>query len=120
MKFKEAVTYDDMLMVPQYSDIISRGEVDIGSDLSFNTRLSLPIIASPMDTVSEVDMAVTMSDSGGLAIIHRYNTIDEQSRLVGWVRDTEGTQGKVAAAIGVSGDYRERAEALVEAGVSIL
>ena len=75
MKFKEAVTYDDMLLVPQYSDITTRKEVDIGSDLSFGFRLGLPIIASPMDTVSEVADDVygdgtTLED---LAVIHRYN-----------------------------------------------
>ncbi len=50
MKFKEAVTYDDMLIVPQYSDITSRSEVDISSRLG-HRELRLPIIASPMETV---------------------------------------------------------------------
>ena len=53
MKFKEAVTYDDMLLVPQYSDIQSRREVDISSELGMGKFLKLPIIASPMDTISE-------------------------------------------------------------------
>ena len=53
MKFKEAVTYDDMLLVPQYSDIESRSDVDLSSNLSPDLRLQLPIIASPMDTVCE-------------------------------------------------------------------
>ena len=61
MKFKEAVTYDDMLIVPQYSDIESRKEVDIGSNLG-HRELRLPIIASPMDTVSGVDMAMRSLD----------------------------------------------------------
>ena len=74
---QEAVTYNDVLLVPQYSDIKSRNEVKLTSNLSDN-QFRLPIIASPMDTVSEKDMVVAMADEGGLSIIHRYNTIEEQ------------------------------------------
>ena len=79
MKFKEAVTYDDMLIVPQYSDITSRSEVDIGSNLG-HREFSLPVIASPMDTVSEAQMSLAMNEAGALAVLHRYNTITEQQR----------------------------------------
>ena len=119
MKFKEAVTYDDMLLVPQYSDITSRSEVDIGNSLGVKD-LSLPIMSSPMDTVSEVDMAVAMDKSGGMAVIHRYNTIEEQSSLVRKVyKETQGW-ANLAAAIGVTGDYLERAEALIGSGIDTL
>ena len=64
MKFKEAVTYDEMLMVPQYSDIVSRNEVDIKSYLG-DREFSIPIIASPMDTISETEMAKAMGNMGG-------------------------------------------------------
>ena len=74
MKFKEAVTYDDMLLVPQYSDITSRSEVDTTSCLG-HREFTLPIIASPMDTVSETDMALAMNQAGGLAVLHRYNSV---------------------------------------------
>ena len=80
MKFKEAVTYDDMLMVPQYSDIVSRNEVDIKSYLG-DREFSIPIIASPMDTISETEMAKAMGNMGGLAVLHRYNSITEQQRM---------------------------------------
>ena len=113
MKFKEAVTYDDMLLVPQYSDITSRNEVDITSCLG-HREFTLPIIASPMDTVSETDMAATMNQAGGLAVLHRYNSIAEQQDMAMQVN------GQVAAAIGVTGDYLERAEAIIAAGVDIL
>ena len=82
MKFKQAVTYDDMLLVPQYSDITSRRDVDISSQLNSSLTLELPIMASPMDTVSGVGMSVAMAKAGGLAVIHRYNTIPEQGELV--------------------------------------
>jgi len=119
MKFKEAVTYDDMLMVPQYSDITSRSEVDIGSNLG-HREFSLPVIASPMDTVSETEMALAMSRAGGLAVLHRYNSIGEQQKMAHEVINSIDWAGQVAAAIGVTGDYFERAEALLAAGTDIL
>jgi IMP dehydrogenase len=128
MKFKEAVTYDDMLIVPQYSDIQSRQEVDISSDLDETFRLQLPIIASPMDTVSEAAMSVAMANAGGLAVIHRYNSITEQGHLVSRLEQAfahqpsapiPGTQ-PIAAAIGVTGDYLERATTLVGVGANTL
>ena len=98
MKFKEAVTYVDMLMVPQYSDIQSRNEVDISSDLGRGKVLELPVIASPMDTVSEDAMAIAMNNAGGMAILHRYNTVEEQQAMAQRVVDQTDWNGNVAAA----------------------
>jgi len=119
MKFKEAVTYDDMLLVPQYSDITSRSEVNISSWLNSRHSLELPIIASPMDTVSEVEMSVAMAKAGGLAVIHRYNTIPEQGTLISQTANHVSTS-LVAAAIGVTGDYLERATTVVSLGANVL
>ncbi len=119
MKFKEAVTYDDMLLVPQYSDITSRSEVDISNNLG-HKEFSLPVIASPMDTVSGVQMALAMDKAGGLAVLHRYNTISEQQKMAHEVVAQTDWSGQVAAAIGVTGDYLERAEALIATGVDVL
>ena len=119
MKFKEAVTYDDMLLVPQYSDIVSRNEVDISSYLG-DREFSIPIIASPMDTISETEMAKAMGNMGGLAVLHRYNSITEQQRMAKEVVSHSDWSGQVAAAIGVTGDYLERAEALIAVGTDIL
>jgi len=119
MKFRESITYDDMLIVPQYSDIKSRGEVDISNTLG-DDLFTLPVIASPMDTVSEGEMAVAMADHGGLAILHRYNSIDEQIRMAHEVIGRIGPDRRVGAAIGVTGEFLERADALITAGVRIL
>ena len=117
---QEAVTYNDVLLVPQYSDIKSRNEVKLTSNLSDN-QFRLPIIASPMDTVSEKDMVVAMADEGGLAIVHRYNTIEEQVNIVEHsIANLANPDSSVAAAIGTSGDYLERAVALVGHGAKIL
>ena len=111
----EALTYQDVLLVPQYSDITSRKEVVLTSFLDENLSLGLPIIASPMDTVSETTMASAMSQLGGMAVIHRYNSPEEQARMV-----YESEAMIVGAAIGMTGDYKRRAELLVNAGISAL
>jgi IMP dehydrogenase len=80
----------------------------------------LPIIASPMDTVSGAGMATAMSEAGGLAVLHRYNSITEQQKMAQEVINSTNRSGQLAAAIGVTGDYLERAEALIAAGVDIL
>ena len=124
MRFKKALTYDDVLLVPQYSDIESRKEVDIGNNLDKRICLDFPIISAPMDTVTGLDMAYTLGSKGGLGVVHRYMTIDEQSSLVKELHSSL-PPGKllsinVAAAIGVRGDYLERAMELANNGANVL
>jgi len=109
-------SYDDVLLVPQYSDIRSRRDIDISTDLEKGVKLQLPIFASPMDTISEGAMADAMGQVGGSAIVHRYNTIEEQVREVQRVT----SPAVVGAAIGISGDYMERAVELVDGGADFL
>ena len=122
----KGLAYDDVLLVPQYSDIKSRSEIDIGSVLESpfaDIKCPLPIIASPMDTVSESDMALEMWENGALAVIHRYNTLEVQASHVQSValRAHPSVAGiDIAAAIGAAGDYLDRARALVSAGARIL
>jgi len=111
---RSSLSFDDVLLEPKYSDIESRGQIDIGNHLSETTYLELPVISSPMDTVTEDEMSWTMYDEGGLGVIHRYNTIEEQIALV------RKRKAFVAAAIGVTGEYEERASALFDAGVRYL
>ncbi len=121
MKIQEVLTYNDVLLEPQYSDIKSRSEVSVASTLRGNgptTKLGIPIIASPMDTISEEEMGVAMWQEGGLAVVHRYNTITEQASILDGIIVNAGCNA--AAAIGTSGDYLERASALYETGVRIL
>jgi|TARA_X000001388_G_scaffold74360_4_gene67287 IMP dehydrogenase len=112
--FKNALSFDDVLLSPQYSDIKSRSEIDLTRVIG-KTKFSLPIISSPMDTVTESEMASVMYDRGGLGVLHRYNTIEKQCDMV---RDSE--LRVIAAAVGVSGDYEERAWALYDSGVKIM
>ena len=72
------LTFDDVLLVPQYSEIRSRQQVDTKTRLIGDIELAIPIVASNMDTVCEVEMAIKMAQLGGVGIIHRYLTIEEQ------------------------------------------
>ena len=110
------LSYDDVLLVPQYSDIRSRSEIDISTDLGHGLELQLPIISSPMDTISEAQMANAIGGIGGTAVIHRYNSIEKQTQMVSAVNQP----CVVGAAVGIGGDYLERASALVSSGANFL
>ena len=121
---KNSLSYDDVLLVPQYSDIRSRNEVSTEVDLGNGLVLRVPILASPMDTISEVAMAVSTGLYGGAAIIHRYNTIQEQVDMVTMAKEIAKSDHNkeiiVGAAIGVTGDYINRAAVLKAVGVDFL
>jgi len=116
---RKTLSYDDVLLIPQYSTIRSRTEVDMSVDLGRGLSLQLPILSSPMDTISEKDMAVAMGISGGAAIIHRYNTLQEQVSIVSQAKEGNPTL-TVGAAIGVSGDFLNRAAALRAVGIDFV
>ena len=117
-KPRKTLSFDDVLLVPKYSDIKSRKEVDISNHLDSKLKFDLPIISSPMDTVTESTMAAAMQNAGGLGIIHRYNTIEEQSYEI--YKSVSTYAGPVGAAIGMTGDYFERAQAARQAGAEVL
>lgn len=120
MRTLVSLTYDDVLLVPQYSNIESRKEIDISTTLggrwSKPILFSLPIISSPMDTVTGPSMATAIGRAGGLGIIHRYCTVDEQAKMIRKMPHSLIRAG----AIGVSGDYHDRAKALVAMGAELL
>ena len=113
--FKYGFAFEDVLLIPKRSDIVSRSEIDLTSNLGKH-EFSVPIISSPMDTVTEASMARAMYHAGGLGVVHRYNTINQQLEIV---RQLEAEE-LVAAAIGVTGEFESRAAALVDCGVEII
>jgi len=117
--YKQTITFGDVLLEPQYSDITSRKEVSLKTPLDPHFGLDIPIIASPMDTVSEWEMASTMSSLGGMAVIHRYNSIKEQVEQIEKTFN-DNSAALVGAAVGVSGDFVERAYECFKAGADVI
>jgi IMP dehydrogenase len=124
---KQALTYDDINLIPAYSDIESRSQIDLTTRLTTNYSIKIPLIASPMDTVCDGEMAVAMANLGGVGCIHRFMSIEEQVKEVNFFNafpiDAELWEDytvPIMAAVGANGDYFERAEALINAGVNVI
>ena len=85
---EQGLTYDDVLLVPAYSDVLPR-DVKINSYFSKNIPLNIPIISAAMDTVTESQMAIAMAREGGLGVLHKNMTIEEQAAKVRMVKRSE-------------------------------
>jgi IMP dehydrogenase len=85
----KALTYDDVLLVPQYSDVDSRRTLSTKSWLTKKITLHMPIVSANMDVVTESEMAITMAREGGMGIIHRFLSIAEQARQIQRVKKAE-------------------------------
>jgi len=172
---KKCYTYDDVNIIPKYSELGSRSDIDLKTNFTKKTKLQIPIVSSPMDTVTELDMALEMMEWGGVGVIHRFNSIEEQSSMMkkihkkfesyfeiskdrpqtieearkeyyktneygddDWPNQTGNLEAyldivkhrldtdklwrkrPLCAAIGVTGDYLERAKELVKNGCNVL
>jgi len=139
---REILSFDDVMLVPKHSDIISRSLVDISTELRTNSErkltLQIPIVSSPMDTVSESEMIFRLWRLGGLGIFHRYNSIKQQEELVNIALEKHAdliqncSEEEVSyisetmpdflfgGAVGVTGDFIERTQMLVNRGASLI
>src|SRR5437879_4756293 len=84
----QGITFDDVLLEPAFSDVLPR-EVDVRTRLTRSIRLNVPIVSSPMDTVTESDLAIALAQEGGIGIIHKNMSIPEQTREVDKVKRSE-------------------------------
>ena len=109
------LTYDDVLLLPDASDVVP-SEVNTQTRLTRNISLSIPIASSAMDTVTESEMAIAMATAGGIGILHRNLSVEDQVKHVKLAK----AQGLVGAAVGVGDDGYARAVALIEAGVDVV
>ena len=153
---KKCYTYDDINIIPKYSDIEHRDKINISTRFTKKTLLDIPIVSSPMDTITGYDMANEMLEWGGVGVIHRFLTIEKQSRQMkrlkyqfdsyfsqdekDWNKEYEESKDDdhkeiildimdgndrwskrpLCAAIGVTGDYLERAQELIKNGCNVL
>ena len=109
------LTYDDVLLLPDASEFIP-SEVKVKTRLTRNIEIDIPIVSSAMDTVTESAMAIAMAKAGGIGIIHRNLSIEDQVKHVVAAK----SHGLVGAAVGVGEDGFKRATSLIESGVSVV
>ena len=172
---RKALTYDDVNIAPKYSEIEHRDKIDISTKFTKKTRIDIPIASSPMDTITEYEMAHEMLEWGGVGVLHRFNTIEEQSLMMkklykgfesyfkidkdspqtldeaydqyvkingyeGYIDDDDGSdiqdyldmtkerldsnarwrKKPLCATVGVTGDYLERTQELINNGCNVL
>lgn len=112
----QGITFDDVLILPGYSGF-SRQDISLKTKLTKKIELDIPLISSPMDTVTEAKMAIAIGRLGGIGIIHRNLTVKDQANEVKKVVD-KGF--KVGAAVGTGLGYESRVLALIKAGVTVV
>lgn len=117
MEVRTGLSYADVLLVPQRSRVGSRSDVDLATYLTDELPLEIPVLSAPMDSVTEVDTALALSEAGGFGTIHRFMEIEDQAAQVRAVTKAGGTVG---GAIGINEDYIARADALVSAGAACI
>lgn len=125
-----ALTFDDVLLVPAYSEVLPR-EVSTKARFTRNISLNIPIVSAAMDTVSEKAMAIMLARKGGISVVHKNMSIEAQARQIREVKeypaegdkipclDAEGRL-RVAAGVGITTDVLDRVTALVKAGVDAI
>jgi IMP dehydrogenase len=117
------LTFDDVLLVPRFSEISSRQLTALDSRVTKNFTLKIPVVTANMDTVTESKMASTMASLGGLGILHRFMSAEQQVVEVEKIRtylEQNGLEAPIAASVGVKEDGMKRADMLADQGVNIL
>lgn len=112
----QGYSFDDVLLVPKYNRVKSRKEVSFKTQVTKNHSLDIPFLVANMDTVCESEMAIAVGRLGGLGVVHRFLTIEDQAEEIKKIKQEKLLS---AAAIGIK-DYEDRVKALVAAGADIL
>lgn len=109
-------TFDDVLLVPKYTEVMSRDDVDLSVNLGKGIKLNIPIVSANMKNVTGVEMAKKIGEMGGLALLHRFCTIDEQTDM--W-KESE-FPNNVGCSIGVQKEDIENAKKIFDVGCKII
>jgi IMP dehydrogenase len=115
---KNGLSCDDVLLVPQHSTIISRSEIDIGNNIG-DAKLRIPVIASPMDTITGPAMLKALDEVGCIGILHRYNTPADQASTALSVLEAR-PNCNMGLAVGVTGDYMMRIKLAAKMGIKLI
>jgi IMP dehydrogenase len=110
------LTFDDVLLVPGYSDF-SRKDINLSTKLTKRIKISIPLVSAPMDTVTESRLAIELAKLGGIGIIHRNLSIENQALEV---KKVKSKKLLIGAAIGASSGFEERIKSLSRAGVDVV
>ncbi len=112
------LTFDDVLLVPERSDVRSRRDPLLKTKLTKSIELDIPLIAANMDTITETDMALAMDREGGLGILHRFMSIEDQVSQVQLLKE-KGLKN-ISASVGVGEEAKNRCANVVSAGANII
>ena len=99
---EQAITFDDVLLIPSYSEILP-SQVTLKSRLTDKITLNIPIVSAAMDTVTEADLSIALARVGGIGFIHKNMTIEEQAAMVNKVKRSEN--GMIADPVTLSKDH---------------
>ena len=116
VSIKESLTFDDVLLLPQYSDVLP-SETDISLRLTTKINLGVPFLSSAMDTVTESKMAIAIAKAGGIGIIHRNLNIKKQTKEIIKVKKKKLFVG---AAVGTNEEDADRAKSLIDSGCDLI
>lgn len=116
------LTYDDVLLMPTHCEISSRKTPSLRTRVTKNYEMDTPFIAANMDTVTEYEMAKSMAKLGGMGILHRFLSTEEQVAQIKRLQDAKSSLNSliIAASVGVKTEGERRADALADAGVEVL
>lgn len=130
MKIREALTYDDIQLVPLLSDVKSRMDVDLSTQLTTNFKLKIPFLSSPMDTISGYEMCYSLMKLGGAGCLHRFMDNDEQCDIVeklknhtldSSIKEVWGDwQIPIIASVGIGDHSLNQAARLIMSGANVI
>jgi IMP dehydrogenase len=111
------LTYDDVILVPQYSEIKSRDDVDTSITFAGKIKLQVPIVIASMTSITTSKLCIKMSELGGIAFVQQFQSKELQAQMLKEIKDKNAIVG---ASIGSTGDFLERAKILIESGVDVI